>query len=113
MDYDDSHASKTLTILISLASVLSDYTHVVTDLQYDEDTRDWNYIKKPISEITTLGDLDNCIMNLNKVGDNVQFERYHSTSTSENITKNELESLTGLLMAIVYDDYTIKYTKFK
>ena len=52
-------------------------------------------------------------MNLNKVGDNVQFERYHSTSTSENITRAELESLTGLLMAIVYDDYTIKYTKFK
>lgn len=113
LDYDDSHASKTLTILISLASVLSDYTHVVTDLQYDESTRDWNYLTKPISEITTLGDLDNCIMNLNKVGDNVQFERYHSTSTSENITRAELESLTGLLMAIVYDDYTIKYTKFK
>ena len=113
LDYEDSHASKTLTILISLASVLSDYTHVVTDLQYDSNTRDWNYITKPISEINSLSDLNNCIMNLNKVGDNVQFERFHSTSTSENISKTELESLTGLLMAIVYDDYTIKYTKFK
>lgn len=113
LDYEESHVSKTLTILISLASVLSDYTYVITDLQYDADTRDWDYIKKPISEITSLSDLNNCIMNLNKVGDNVQFERFHSTSTSENITKTELESLTGLLMAIVYDDYTIKYTKFK
>ena len=113
VDYGESHATKTLTILINLVSVLSEYTHVVTDLQYDRNTHEWNYIKKPISEIASLSDLNNCIMNLNKVGGNVQFERFHSTSTSENITKSELESLTGLLMAIVYDDYTIKYTQFK
>ena len=93
LDYEDSHASKTLTILISLASVLSDYTHVVTDLQYDNSTRDWNYITKPISEITSLSDLNNCIMNLNKVGDNVQFERFHSYSTTFSGSTFGLETL--------------------
>ena len=112
LDYDESHASIKLTVLISLASVLSDYNYVVTDLVYDSDTRDWDYVTKPVSEINTLADLNNCIMNLTRVGDTVQFERYSSSKDSENITNLELEELNGLLMAIVYDDYTIKYTEF-
>ena len=52
-------------------------------------------------------------MNLNKVGSNVQFERYHAPSDNSDITKEELESLQGLLMGIYYDDYEIKYTQFK
>ena len=112
-DYQESHATKTLTILISLESVLSDYDLVISDLTYDETSKDWTYSTIPVEDIADLSDLDNCIMNLNKVGDNVQFERYHAPSDNSDITKEELESLSGLLMGIVYDDYEIKYTQFK
>ena len=113
VDYEESHATKTLTILISLESVLSDYDVVVSDLTYDETTKDWNYTTISVEDINDLSDLDNCIMNLNKVGSNVQFERYHAPSDNSDITKEELESLQGLLMGIYYDDYEIKYTQFK
>ena len=111
MDYDRSTSAKNITVLISLASVLSDYDYVVMDLEYDEETTDWNYSTIDVEEITNIGDLNNAVKNLTKVGDNIIFERFTTTSTNQNITKSELESLTGLLVGIVYDDYEIKYTK--
>ena len=96
---------------ISLKEILEDYDYVVRDMVYDSNTQDWNYLTIPVNEITFLSDLDNCIMNLNKTGYDVHFERYSSDEDVEFLTKTQQESLMGLLVGICYDDYQVNYVK--
>lgn len=110
-DYEESSRSKSVPVVMNLEDVFEDYDYIVTDMVYEN--QDWKYLTKPVSEIESLSDLNNAIMNLNFFRDNVQFERFTSTETSTKISKTELESLNGLLVGVEYDDYKVKYTKLE
>ena len=112
-DYNESSATKNITVRINLADVLSDYTYVVMDLTYDEETKDWDYSTIDVEDITCLADMDNAVKNLVKVDGEVRFERFKSTSTNPVIKKSEVQSLSGVVVAIVYDDYDVKYTRIQ
>ena len=109
-DFEESSVKKKLHVRIPISRVFAGYSYVVTDLQYDAETHEWTYTKKAVSRITKLSDLNNCIKNLVRVNDNVVFERFNSTSTSSSLSKTELQSLSGLLVGISYDDYEVEYT---
>lgn len=112
VDYTPSTSSTVnVNVLVSLASVLANYDYVVMDMIYADN--EWQYQTKPVSEITKLSDLNNAIQNLNKYNDNIQYDRFSSSSTAENITKSEKQSLSGLLVGIAYDDYTVEYENLK
>ena len=112
-DYNESSATKNITVRINLADVLSDYTYVVMDLTYDEETKDWDYTTLDVEDITCLADMNNAVKNLTKVDGEVRFERFKSTSTNPVIKKSEVQSLSGVVVAIVYDDYEVKYTRIQ
>ncbi|MBR3139706.1 MAG: hypothetical protein IKF11_02410 [Methanobrevibacter sp.] len=97
----------------NLADVLKDYDYIVMDLTYDDESKDWDYSIIPVEDVTCLADIDGAVKNLVKVGGDVSFERFKSTSTNPNIGKSEYHSLAGLLVAIVYDDYTVKYANLE
>ena len=75
---------------------------VISDLAYDETSKDWTYSTIPVEDITDLSDLDNCIMNLNKVGDNVQFERYHAPSDNSEPVPSSSSISLGNAMAFPF-----------
>lgn len=112
-NYKASRATSTINIKIRLTDILEDYDYIVMDLSFDENTHDWNYITIPVSEIIILSDLSGAILNLKYNNKNVTFERFISYSNTDSLTKTDLNSLSGLLVGIEYDDYEVKYTKLE
>ena len=113
-DYESETRSVSLPTYINLSDILDDFDYIVTDMTYNEETRDWDYTTKPVSEIQYCSDLNGAIMNLNFYENNVQFERFEDNSTNMTyMWMSRYQLLDGLLVGIEYDDYTIEYTKYE
>ena len=105
--YTEATTRVSLTVKMSLEDLLSNYDYVVMDMVYED--QDWDYLNKSVSEITILSDLDSAVMTVTFSQDDVQFERFSSYSEETIIDETTLLSLNGLLVGIIYDDYTVKY----
>ena len=82
------------------------------DMTYEDN--DWKYTYKPVSEIESLSDIDGAVMNVQFTGEkDVTFNRFTSSSTSPGISNTELNSLIGMLMGIIYEDYTVEHTDYE
>lgn len=111
-NYAPVRTTQEITSKISITDALDGYDYVVMDMEYEDN--DWNYTYKPVSEITSLADINGAIMNLTFTDDkNVNYNRLQSTSTDTGITEAELNSLTGMLMGIIYEEYKIKHTNYE
>ena len=111
-NYAPVRITQDITSKISITDALDGYDYVVMDMEYVDN--DWNYTYKPVSEITSLSDMNGAIMNLQFTNEkDVEYTRYTSSSTSASITENEMKKLKGMLMGIIYDEYTIQHTDYE
>lgn len=88
---------------------LLNYDYVVTDMIYEDG--EWKYILESLSNIRTLGDLNNAIMNLEYVNNEPVFERFTSDS-HEKLEQNSLINIRGLLVGVLLSNGNIRYDNF-
>lgn len=111
-EYAPVRITQDITSSISIEDAFENYDLVVMDMTYEDN--DWKYTYLSVSEIESLSDIDGAVMNVQFTGEkDVTFNRFTSSSTSPGISNTELNSLIGMLMGIIYEDYTVEHTDYE
>ena len=106
--YSPSKKIITLPVYMRISDLFNGYTYFVTDMEYTNGV--WEYVTKPLSEVTKLSDLNGAIMNLTYDSNGrVQYKRLYITSERTEFNITTMKSIKGLLVGLEYEDHTVLY----